>query len=67
MTLFRIALIRAKEMRYFIENNTLSYTFTGLTLCQSQSLIIIVIDSILALYTQGEVFHEIILPSRKPE
>jgi len=36
-------------------------------LCQVESLIIIVVDSILSLYTQGEVFHEIIVSSRKPK
>jgi hypothetical protein len=34
-------------------------------LCQIESLIITVVDSILSLYTEGEVFHEIILSSRK--
>jgi hypothetical protein len=30
-------------------------------------LIIAVVDSILSLYTEGEVFHEIVLSSRKPK
>jgi hypothetical protein len=31
------------------------------------SLIIILVDSILSLNTEGEAFHEIVLSSRKPE
>jgi hypothetical protein len=37
----------------------------NLVLCQIKSLIITLVDSILSLYTEGEVFHEIILSSRK--